>query len=235
MTLFAMSDLYLDTLKSGEAMLGPEWEGHHQKIKQGWRTTLLDDNDVMLIGGNIVSGRTISEGKRSLHTLTKLPGTKVIVRGSIDAWWPGSPDKLRKILPNDVVALDGSAIRIDDVIVAGGQGLDFTEEAADPGKFQKRLDAQRQKLHLSFKHAAELKAEGGISRLIWLLHYPPFAPGKRESVLTKMAEVEGVSLCLWGNKIKATDRAQFFEGTEGKITYKCIVSSSREFVPMKVE
>ena len=53
--------------------------------------------------------------------LDRLPGTKVIAPGNHDRWWNGV-DKIRAMLRRSILAVEGDAILVKDVVVCGTRG-----------------------------------------------------------------------------------------------------------------
>lgn len=148
-------------------IFGGNWEGHPQAFFDGWREVVRDD-DLVLIPGDISWAMRLDEALPDLEDLAALPGTKVLLRGNHDYWWP-SISRLRSVLPAGMFALQNDALKFGDVIVAGTRGWlcpgahGFTEQ--DARIYQREVE----RLRLSLAAAKELQP----GRLVVMLHFPP--------------------------------------------------------------
>lgn len=150
-------------------IFGEGWVGHPERFFEGWRET-VKDGDLVLVPGDVSWAMTLEGALPDLTDLADLPGTKILLRGNHDYWWP-SIAKLRAALPAGMFALQNDALRFSTVVVAGTRGWvcpgssDFA--ATDEKIYQRELG----RLQLSLKAAAKLRQPG--DKLIVMLHYPP--------------------------------------------------------------
>jgi len=162
-------------------VFGPGWEGHPEAFFAGWREVVRDD-DVVLIPGDLSWAMRLEDALSDLHDIASLPGTKVILRGNHDYWWP-SIGKLRAALPPRMHAIQNDALRIGGVVIAGTRGWvcpgshEFGEQ---DGKIYRR---ELGRLELSLAHARELRRPDDLA--VVMLHYPPTNPRLEPSGFTE--------------------------------------------------
>lgn len=162
-------------------VFGPGWEGHPQAFFDGWRATVRDD-DLVLVPGDLSWAMRLEDAMVDLRDIDALPGTKVILRGNHDYWWP-SIGKLRAALPPSLHAIQNDALRIGDVVVCGTRGwtnpgtFEFSEH--DEKIHRRELD----RLDLSLTDAARLRRPG--DRTVVMLHFPPTNPRLEPSGFTE--------------------------------------------------
>jgi len=168
MRVFAIADPHLSGAKPKPMdIFGPNWTGHPEVFFARWRDT-VDDEDLVLVPGDISWAMTLDEAMVDLEAIAALPGTKVLLRGNHDYWWP-SIGKLRAALPTKMYALQNDALLIDDVVIAGTRGwtcpgsFEFTEQD------EKIYSRELERLKLSLEKARALKGK----RFVVMLHYPP--------------------------------------------------------------
>jgi uncharacterized protein len=111
-----------------------------------------------------------SDALPDLRWLAALPGTKLLIRGNHDYWWP-SISKLRAELPKSVYALQNDHFLWEDQVICGTRGwLCPGEEGFDNEHDQKLYEREVQRLHLSLQSAKQAQ----FSEIIVALHFPPF-------------------------------------------------------------
>lgn len=148
-------------------IFGPNWAGHPEDFFTRWRET-VGDGDLVLIPGDISWAMTLEEAMPDLEDIAALPGTKVLLRGNHDYWWP-SIGKLRAALPPTMYALQNDALLVKDIVIAGTRGwtcpraFDYTEQ--DEKIYLRELE----RLKLSLEKAKTLNGE----KFVVMLHYPP--------------------------------------------------------------
>ncbi len=182
MAVFAIGDLHLSkAVQKPMDIFGRHWDNHWEKIKDSW-TTVVAQDDVVLIPGDISWAMTLDDALPDLMDIGLLPGKKILIRGNHDYWW-SSITKVRASLPDSIYALQNDSIKINDLVFCGTRGWlppgvkDFNDHD------MKIYDRELIRLQLSMEHG---KKAG--DNLVVLLHYPPF--GERNSV-TPMVELIG--------------------------------------------
>ncbi len=170
MRVFAIADPHLSSASDKPMdVFGAHWEGHPEALFAGWRE-VVGEEDLVLVPGDISWALRFEEAMPDLEALAALPGTKVLLRGNHDYWWP-SIGKLRRALPARMHALQNDALKFGDVVIAGTRGWvcpgssEFSEQDA------KIYARELGRLKLSLAAARKLQQQG--DKLVVMLHYPP--------------------------------------------------------------
>ncbi|MEG2004146.1 MAG: metallophosphoesterase, partial [Clostridia bacterium] len=122
MSVFVLSDLHLSH-SSDKPMdiFGPQWENHTKKIFDNWQNT-VDENDTVIIPGDISWGMNFGNTYEDLMFIEKLNGTKIIGKGNHDYWWQ-TQKKLNDFLHEKEIKsikfLYNNAFRSENFIVCG--------------------------------------------------------------------------------------------------------------------
>ncbi|MFO8150153.1 MAG: metallophosphoesterase [Trueperaceae bacterium] len=159
-------------------IFGPGWAGHPQAFFDGWRRVVRDD-DLVLVAGDISWAMRLEEARVDLQAIAALPGTKVMLRGNHDYWWP-SLAKLRAALPPRMHVVQNDAVRVGDVVVGGTRGWICPGSPGFGEHDLKVYEREAQRLSLSL---AAMTALGGAYRVV-MLHFPPTNPRGEPSAFT---------------------------------------------------
>ncbi len=177
-------------------VFGGNWEGHFEKIKSDWFAKVQEE-DVVLIAGDISWAMKLSDALEDLRCLVGLPGKKVFIRGNHDYWWNGIT-KLRESAPNDsFFFLQTDSLKIGDLLIVGSRGWtcpgspDFSEQD------EKLYLRESERFRLAFADAEKQKEEG--DKLLAMIHYPPFNLKREDSNFTKLFEEKGVEKVVFGH------------------------------------
>ena len=196
MRVFALADLHLSSVTPKPmTVFGPNWAGHPEAIWREWRE-VVREGDVVLLPGDLSWAMRLPEALVDLRLLSDLPGTKVLLRGNHDYWWP-TASKLRAALPSDQLAVVNDAVRVGKVVVCGSRG--WLTPAHDPlaPEDERLLAREAERLSLSVQAAQKLRQEG--DHLILMLHYPPASPPYFANPLTKVIEEARPDLIVYGH------------------------------------
>jgi len=148
-------------------VFGPGWSGHPDAFFAGWRR-VVRDGDLVLVPGDISWAMRLEEARVDLDAIAALPGTKVLLRGNHDYWWP-SVTKLRSVLPPRMHALQNDAVRIGDVVVGGTRGWLCP---GSPGfGDHDRAVYEREVIRLTLSLQAMARLDGAFR--VVMLHFPP--------------------------------------------------------------
>lgn len=194
MRVFAIADPHLSRSDPKPMdVFGAGWEGHPQRLFDGWRATVGAD-DLVLVPGDISWALTLDAALPDLSDLADLPGHKVLLRGNHDYWWP-SISKLRAALPAGMVALQNDAVVHRGVVVAGSRGWlcpgHFGFDDSDEKIYRRELE----RLRLSLAAAAAFEGEVRIV----MLHFPPTNPRLEPSGFTAMIEEAAPDHLVFGH------------------------------------
>jgi len=226
MRIFAISDLHLSGANPKPMdIFGRKWENHWEKIKHNWRE-LVQDEDVVLIPGDISWAMKLHQALVDLNAIGELPGRKIIVRGNHDYWW-NSISKIRDNLPLGMYIIQNDSVFLEGIHFCGTRSWDMPggkDDAEDDLKIFKR-ELERLKMSLSTAKSAE--------NIIVLLHFPPFnEKGKPSEMLEIMNEYK-VSHVVYGHLHGHSYKA--IEGNIDGINYHLVSCDYLDFIPKLIE
>ena len=194
MKIYALSDLHL-SFQTDKPMdvFGGNWAGYEQKIMDDWNARVAD-GDVGIIAGDISWAMRMSETEKDFEYISKLKGTKIIIRGNHDYWW-GSISKVREALPPNTIALQNDSIKIGGTVFCGTRGWRVPERNQKQSAEDKKIfEREVLRLELSLQDA---KKKG--DKIIAIMHYPPLNCMRDDSPFTALLEKYGVSACVYGH------------------------------------
>ena len=200
---FAISDLHL-SFQTDKPMdvFGGNWAGYEQKIMDDWNSRVGDD-DVGIIAGDISWAMRMSETEKDFEYISRLKGTKIIIRGNHDYWWI-SITKVREALPPKTIALQNDSVKIGGTVFCGTRGWRVPERNQKQSAEDKKIfDREVIRLELSLKDAESKRdchvAGSPRNDIVVIMHYPPFNCMRDDSPFTKLMEKYGVSVCVYGH------------------------------------
>ena len=82
MALYVTADLHLgnaDTVDKPMEVFGRLWENHIERLVQNW---CIEENDTVVIAGDISWAMNFEQLKPDFIFLDKLPGKKIILKGN---------------------------------------------------------------------------------------------------------------------------------------------------------
>ena len=224
MSIYAIGDLHLSLAKDKPmSIFGENWKEHEQKIKKNWLEK-VKENDYVILLGDFSWATYLEEAYDDFKYLDELPGKKILLKGNHDYWW-GSISKVRDMLPCCMYALQNDTVELGSVTIAGSRGWICPGSSGfDPETDQKIYDREVIRLQLSLSGAKQ------GSRIIVMLHYPPFNEKRAPSGFTEMFEKYGVERVIYGHLHgKACRNA--FEGIRNGIEYTLCSADHLDFVP----
>ena len=197
MKIYAISDLHLSG-KSDKPMdvFGGGWEGHFEKIKADWQSKVEED-DIVLIGGDTSWGMKLEEGMFDVNALAPLKGRKVFIRGNHDYWWSGI-SRIRSLAPDSSFTfLQNDCVRIGNAVIAGSRGWTCPGSADFEERDMKLYLREAERFRLAFSQVGKVRQEGDL--LIALIHYPPFSIRKEDTLFTQLFEENKVDKVVFGH------------------------------------
>lgn len=254
MNVFALSDPHLSFGTPNKLMdrFGPQWVGHAAKIEKAWRER-VGANDLVLVPGDVSWAMTLEQARPDLQFLGRLPGTKVLTKGNHDYWW-STISKVRAALPAGMHALQGDAVRVDDVVIAGTRlwdlpGVRFGEVIDWQGGADARISAERSladeseslriferelgRLDRALAAMDALASDGALK--IAATHYPPCGPRLEASRASELMERHGVRHAVFGHLHSLRrDLATSPFGAKGAITFTLASCDWIGFAPVVV-
>jgi uncharacterized protein len=193
MGLYAISDLHL-ALSGDKPMdvFGEHWYKHHEKIKENWLEK-INDEDTILIAGDISWSMKMEEGLKDLDWIHELPGRKIFVRGNHDYWWQ-SISKLNNLYEG-MNFIQNNYFAYEDYAICGTRGWTcpggehFTEH--DEKIYSREL--------IRLKLSLDLAVKNGYKKLMVMIHYPPTNERFEETEIIKIFKEYGVEKVFYGH------------------------------------
>jgi predicted phosphohydrolase len=166
--VFAIADPHLSGARPKPmTVFGPAWSEHPAAFFEGWRRHVRED-DLVLVPGDVSWAMRWEEAEVDLRAIADLPGTKVLLRGNHDYWWPAI-GRLRTLLPPRMLAVQNDAVRVGDVVVGGTRGW-ICPGAHGFGEHDRKVyEREVARLRLSLEAMARL----GDGYRVVMLHFPP--------------------------------------------------------------
>lgn len=196
MKVFAISDLHISTTSDKPMdVFGGAWVDYLDKIYADWQEKVNDD-DLVLIGGDTSWAMTLDNALKDIATFSSLKGKKILIRGNHDYWWK-SIGKVRDSLPDNIIALQNDAVKIDNVVICGSRLWSVPGSPDFDDSDLKLYNRETERLKLSLSFAKNLKGEG--DKLIALIHYPPFNVKRESTAFTDLFEEYGVDAVVYGH------------------------------------
>ena len=98
MALFAIGDLHLGFgVNKTMDKFGEEWKNHIQKIEKNWRECIQQQDTVLLLG-DISWGMTIEQTKPDFDFIETLPGKKICICGTHLDEGTAACDKVKELI-----------------------------------------------------------------------------------------------------------------------------------------
>ncbi|OEH85738.1 hypothetical protein BHU72_02860 [Desulfuribacillus stibiiarsenatis] len=226
MAIYGISDLHL-SLGTDKPMdvFGNHWVDHHMKIQAHWHE-LINNDDYVLIPGDISWAMNFDELAPDLEYLKDLPGKKILVRGNHDYWW-STVSKVRNYFGEGFFALQNDSILLPDgIAIAGTRGWvcpndrEFTEH---DGKVYQR---EVQRLELSLQYTKRLNPNS-----IWvMLHYMPTNDKHERNEMIELLESYHVQKVVYGH-LHSYGHDIRIEGTHWGIEFLLISCDYIKFIP----
>jgi len=181
--VFAIGDIHLSkAFPKPMNIFGPEWEGHPEAVFAGWREVVKEDDLVILVG-DISWAMKLREALVDLADISTLPGSKLLLRGNHDYWWP-SITRLREALPPRMYALQHDSLMIGSIAIAGSRGWDAPGSYSFTPEDEKIYKREVERLALSLKSVNNRHYE----HLVLAMHYPPYSNSGGATGFTELIE-----------------------------------------------
>jgi hypothetical protein len=230
MRLFAIGDLHLPGGDDKPMdVFGPQWDRHFLRIQENWQK-LIEDEDTVLIPGDISWAMQLEDARADLEAIGSLPGRKIICKGNHDYWW-NSISRVRSILPPSITAVQHSAADLGEAVACGTRGwLIPTKETP--------LDAQNEKIFLREAERLRLaldaaKHMAGERPLVVMMHYPPLLEAETDTLFTSILEEYRVHTVVYGHLHGAGIQIGY-NGEHNGIRYHLVSCDSIGFCPKEI-
>lgn len=230
MNVYAISDLHLSGFTPKPMnIFGDQWDGHWDKIKTNWQSTVLPD-DVVLIPGDISWAMRLDEAKVDLDEVCAMPGIKLIIKGNHDYWW-GSLSQVESLLSNNTYVLQNNARSFGGVVFAGSRGWTTPgNKQYNAAEDEKLYVREAGRLELSLKHARKIAPE---ARLVCMMHFPPADSNGAPTLYTQLFEQYGATDVIYGHLHAASIRGALSGMVRG-VRYTLASCDATEFKLVKI-
>lgn len=227
MSLYAISDLHLDL--NGEKpmdIFGEQWINHHEKIKDNW-ISKIQDQDTVIIGGDISWSMRMNQGELDLNWIHELPGQKIIIKGNHDYWW-GSITKLNSMY-EDMKFIQNNFFAYENYGICGTRGwiCPYGENYSE--KDRKIYNREIIRLRLSLDEAVK----AGYEKIIVVVHYPPVNDKFEPSEFTEIFEEYSVEKVIYGH-LHGPSLKRVYEGVHNKTEYILTSCDYIDFNPIVI-
>ncbi len=194
MSLYAISDLHLAIFnkeKSMEVFQG--WEDYTKRLEKNWKA-LINDNDDIVVIGDISWALKLEQARDDLAFLDSLPGRKFLIKGNHDLWW-SSRKKIETFFEknnfNTLNIIYNNAYVSNNVAICGSRGwLYDSKSQAD----KKILLREAGRLETSIKEAKACSDD-----IIVFIHYPPIFSDFKSSEILNVLFKYNIKKCYFGH------------------------------------
>ena len=207
-------------------IFGPAWTDHTGQIRENW-TEIVDDDDVVLIPGDISWAMRMNEAEKDFAFIDELPGRKIIIKGNHDYWWT-SLSKVKKFVPESVIPLQNTAIAVDNIGIAGSRlwiDPDLNLEKATP---EDRKIWERELVRL--RHSLVALPDGLDKRII-MTHYPPISLDGKPGRAVEIAAQYGCDIWIFGHMHLGNLDYDGFNRTIDRTRYEFVSADYLKFRP----
>ena len=173
-------------------IFGQEWVDHHIKIKENWEN-IVNDEDTVLISGDISWGLRLENAIEDLKWIDSLPGRKICIKGNHDYWWQ-SLKKIREEFPH-MLFLQNNHFVYNDYAICGARGWSIPSDNVYQQEDEKLYKREAIRLEMSLKEAKK----AGFEKIIVLMHYPPTWSEKEENLYTQLFDLYNVETIIYAH------------------------------------
>lgn len=240
MSLYVISDLHLSTNETTNKSMekfGTKWKDYHKKLEKNFKA-IINDDDTVIIPGDISWAMTLEEAKNDFKFLDSLPGTKIIGKGNHDFWWSTATKIYSFFEENEIKSiklLHNNAYLLEDCIVCGSRGWFYDEKqqkTVGDVDYEKIVAREAQRLEISLTEAMRLKAENPSLPVLVFLHFPPvYADCVCDKILDVLKRFE-IENCFYGHIHNNYSIPRHFE-YDG-ISFTMVAADYLNFAPMPI-
>ena len=167
MNLFTIADLHLPLGADKPMDIFGGWDNYVERLEKNWKK-LVNDEDTVVIGGDISWGISLNESKPDFEFINSLPGQKIILKGNHDYWW-STANKINEFLIENkfdtIKILHNNCYSDGKLAICGTRGWIYDGAGQHD---QKVILREASRLETSIKAALQ----SGATPIVFL-HYPP--------------------------------------------------------------
>lgn len=224
--IYAIGDLHFDSSKEKPMdIFGENWMDHEEKIIDNW-VDLVQDEDIVLLPGDISWALKLDEAIEDLSRIDALPGKKVITKGNHDYWW-SSLTKLNELKLKSIFFLQNNSYSYNGFGIVGTRGWISKTSEGFTANDEKIFNRELHRLKLSLE---SLKA---VERKIAMIHYPPFNGDLSPNEFVDIMKEYKVETCIYGH-LHSEGHKYAIEGNIEGINIHCVSSDYIDFLPKKI-
>ncbi|MBK5252099.1 MAG: metallophosphoesterase [Peptostreptococcaceae bacterium] len=225
MALYAIGDLHLSfSTDKPMDIFGPQWNKHYEKIEKNWKK-YISEEDTTLIPGDISWAMHLSDARKDLDWIEKLPGRKILLRGNHDYWWT-SLKKMHLAYSNHIFVQNNHS-SYGEYAICGTRGWVCPNDSAADEHDDKIYRRELARFEMSLISA---KKEGW-KRIIVMLHYPPTNEKFEPSGFTDLIKKYGVEIVLYGHLHNINSYSAGIKGVKDGTSYELVSSDYIDFKP----
>lgn len=232
MALYVIADTHL-SFASNKPMdvFGGRWQDHHIKLNERWRA-VVNQEDTVVVPGDISWAMTLEEGKKDLLFLDSLPGKKIILKGNHEYWW-STVSKIGKFFGENniksIELLHNNGYICQNFAICGTRG--WYSENANPGNaadYKKIVARETGRLKRSLDSVSSFEGE----KLVFL-HFPPVFEGFVCREIVDLLHEYNVKRCYFGHihGKYGVEKSFTFE----EIEMRLISADFLNFIPYKID
>lgn len=228
MSVYAIGDLHLSfgVNKPMDIFFG--WQDYVSKIEKNWKK-LVDEEDTVVIAGDISWGINYKEALPDLKWINELPGRKILLKGNHDLWWDTMSKNERIKKENSLDSIEflfNSAVEVENIAICGTRSWFFdAEKDAD----KKVLLREVGRLQRSIDEAKKTGKEPVV-----FLHYPPISLLQECDEITECLVKNDIKRCYYGH-MHGKAAISAFNGEKYGIKFKLISADMLNFCPHLIE
>ncbi len=240
MSLYVISDLHLSTNETTNKSMekfGTKWKDYHKKLEKSFKA-IINNDDTVIIPGDISWAMTLDEAKDDFIFLNSLPGTKIIGKGNHDFWW-STATKINKFFEENGITtiklLHNNAFLLEDAIICGSRGWFYDEKqqkAVGDVDYEKIVAREAQRLEISINAAMKLKDDNPELPILVFLHFPPvYLDSTCQKILDVLKKYD-IKECYYGHihNNYSIPRQFNYEG----INFTMVAADYLNFAPMPI-
>ena len=222
MSVYAISDLHLPLgINKPMNIFGREWDDYVERIFENWNKT-INENDAVLICGDISWATYLQQAKADFDYLNKLPGIKIISKGNHDYWW-STMAKLENFLEENgcknFVFLHNNAYLYENIAICAARGWKSPFDKDFNKEDEKIYERELLRLRLSLTEGKKLSDE-----IVAMVHYPP------DFAVSELLDEFGVRICVYGH----LHGRYAWERSSDNPRYILVSADYLEFIPRKI-
>lgn len=241
--IYAIADLHLSLSNKDKDMkiFGPKWENYHEKIEKNWQA-IVKPEDLVLIPGDISWAMKLENAMIDLEFIERLNGTKVLIRGNHDYWWP-SLKKLEALPFKTLHFIQNNSFIFHNVAICGTRlwdthEFDFADyiQYKENPKEKKKEPQDDEKIFLSELERLKLSIQTlpkDDKLRIAMLHYPPLGKSLNETSVSKMLEGAHIQYACFGHLHNLKTSILPFGEARG-VKYIFCSADEIDFIPQKI-